>query len=182
MIKRGIGTVVDAPKSSYIDDVRTLIKFRINAINTDDKFEIINEQIDTVIKVRRGDCEESLIVKRFKRKYAYMSFTFYLDELLDDAPKNTRAVLRYMIKKAGINSNFIEFKNKRELMREIGYVNNKGERVSFNECTFYKIINWLKENSVIFEDGNRFVFNHNYFIYGNYDNFISDYLKAYGQI
>ena len=87
-----------------------------------------------------------------------------------------------MIKKAGINSNFIEFKNKRELMREIGYVNNKGERVSFNECTFYKIINWLKENSVIFEDGNRFVFNHNYFIYGNYDNFISDYLKAYGQI
>ena len=78
MIKRGIGSVVDAPKSSYIDDVRTLIKFRINAINTDDKFEIINEQVDTVIKVRRGDCEESLIVKRFKRKYAYMSFTFYL--------------------------------------------------------------------------------------------------------
>lgn len=185
MKKRGVNNGIDLERPvvpENFDARMYLAKQNIANLDTDNnEFEIIDDTVESVIEFDDVDnIHRHTSIRVYKHKYNWFSFTFKLDDMLDDAPKHTRRILRLLLLKAGINKNYIRIDNKSNFIKEISYINNKGEIVSFNDTAFYNILKWLKDNNVILERDKKIIFNHNYIIFGNYNKFISDYLYAYG--
>ena len=180
MKKRGINN--ESYKKSDVFDINILEEYICSVNNNDYKTFNFNEKPKELwsecnVEGEKKMCKTEIYLPK---SYCYR-ISFELDEMLDDAPKGTRKFLRYIMKQAGKNSNCYRFTSKKDIMMALGHKSKDGKFNPMDRPLFCKILKWLKENHVIYEEKNIFVFNVNLFHYGNYHKMATMYFEKYGK-